>query len=297
MRNQSPKRISTLLLVLFLLPVSVRAELSQKQARKLISQAAGMSLPTSAVRIERISASSESASEISAELKLVFRLSRDRGGDWRIREVRAAEARWDIVESAAQTSKVDGQPNNCSPPDEFGRVKPQTALSVKLARCLVANLFTISLPSDTVRIKEISGLGLGPQPSAVAVSLVRLDFRVVREAGGWRVSEFHAGKGSWASIDTFPGAPESVKRGKTTEELNLIATALESFRRARGSFVISDKHAVLIDNLTPHYLHRIMRLDAWQRPYRYQGDREHFTLRSVGPDGKENTADDIVIVK
>jgi len=34
-------------------------------------------------------------------------------------------------------------------------------------------------------------------------------------------------------------------------------------------------------------------MDPWHQPYRYQGERDHFILRSTGPDGKADTADDI----
>ncbi|MFN2513751.1 MAG: type II secretion system protein GspG [Pyrinomonadaceae bacterium] len=39
----------------------------------------------------------------------------------------------------------------------------------------------------------------------------------------------------------------------------------------------------------------MIRLDPWQEPYQYRGERDNFTLRSLGPDRKDNTADDIVI--
>jgi len=51
---------------------------------------------------------------------------------------------------------------------------------------------------------------------------------------------------------------------------------------------------VLIDHLSPHYLERVIRLDPWNRPYQYQGERDHFSLRSNGPDGKSGTGDDVL---
>jgi len=96
-------------------------------------------------------------------------------------------------------------------------------------------------------------------------------------------------------VEVVPAAVDQVKRNVAAEELNTVAHALEVFRHDRGSFVISDKHSVLIDHLSPQYLVRIIRLDPWHNPYLYQGEREHFILRSAGPDGKPNTADDIVV--
>jgi hypothetical protein len=148
-----------------------------------------------------------------------------------------------------------------------------------------------------VRIKEVSGLGLGSEPSALAVTLVQSDFRLASEGGSWRAVEIHSGNRDWVSLNPVTSALDTEKRASTNEDLNIIASALEAFRRDRGSFVISDKHSVLIDNLSPHYLPRIMRLDAWHRPFQYQGERDHFTLRSLGPDGKENTPDDLVVTR
>ena len=273
----------------------VHAELSKKQAKQLISKVAGMSLPSSAVRIASISSPNESTAEVSTELQLVFRLSRDDAGQWQVKEVRTGDGRWEDVEALVHAARIDLSDGKCATRDEVGRAKPQSNLTVRQARCLVANLFDVSVPSDAVRIKEISDLGLGSQPSAIAVSLVRADFRFVRDAQGWRVSEFHAGNRSWINLESVPSAVDSLKRAKTNDDMNVIATALEAFRRVRGSFVIAEKHTVLIDTLAPHYLHRVIRLDAWKRPYQYQGTADHFTIRSLGPDGKENTADDIVL--
>jgi hypothetical protein len=174
-------------------------------------------------------------------------------------------------------------------------LKADTSLSTKKARCLIASLLSVPLPSDAVRIKSISGLALGPQPSALVVSSIRANFRFVRDSRGWRVSEFHSGTRQWLKIEGFESSIASAKLTRTNQQMNLIASALDAYKRDHGSFVVADKHSVMIDHLTPHYLHQVLRLDSWQHPFRYQGDREHFTLRSLGPDGKENTADDIVV--
>ncbi len=87
----------------------------------------------------------------------------------------------------------------------------------------------------------------------------------------------------------------SPKRSTATDELSTIAKALGDFRRERGSYVVSDSESVLIDHLSPHYLLRVIRVDPWHRPYRYEGQPDHYSLRSLGPDGKPNTPDDIVV--
>jgi len=285
-------RISSLF-VLFSLPlVAARAELSQKQAQKTIAQTAGMSLPSRAVHIERVVSASDASAEVTTQLELVFRFARGENY-WRIKEVRTGEAQWEDVEAITRALKIDAVRDKCNGPDENGRVT--SGLTNQRARCLVANLFSITLPSDTVRIKEISGLTLGTQPSAIAVTLVQADFRLTRDSGGWHVTGFRSGNRDWTTVESAPGSLNSIKVERTTEDLKAIAAALEAFRKERGSFVISDKHSALIDVLTPRFLSRVIRIDSWQHPYRYHGEHDTFTLRSLGPDGKENTTDDIVI--
>ena len=74
-----------------------------------------------------------------------------------------------------------------------------------------------------------------------------------------------------------------------------LAVALESYRREHGFYLESKSEATLIDHLNPHYLARVIRVDPWHQPYEYEGTRDGFTLRSVGPDGKSNTAHDIFL--
>ena len=274
---------------------AVHAELNKKEAKRLITKVAGMSLPSSAVRIDSINSTGESTAEAATELELVFRLARDDSGQWQVKELRTADGRWENIELILHAAKIDLQEDKCGTKDALGRVKPESGLNVKRARCLIASLFDVTMPSDSVRIQEISDLGVGS--SAIAATLVRADFRFVKDAQGWRVSEFHSGNRSWIKLESVPDEVDALKRARTNEDMNTIADALEAYRRVRGSFVIAEKHSVLIDSLTPRFLHRVIRLDSWHHPFQYQGTSDHFTIRSLGPDGKENTADDLVVTR
>jgi hypothetical protein len=252
-----------------------------------------MSLPSSAVRIESINSTGESTAEASTELELVFRLARVESGQWQVKELRTADGRWENIELILLAAKIDLQEDKCATKDALGRVTREPGLNVKRARCLIATLFDVPMPSDAVRIQEISDLGVGS--SAIAASLVRADFRFVKDAQGWRVSEFRSGNRSWIKLESVPDEVDTLKRARTNEDMNTLASALEAYRRVRGSFVVAEKHSVLIDSLTPRFLHRVIRLDSWHHPFQYQGTSDHFTIRSLGPDGKENTADDLVV--
>ena len=287
-------RISLLFVLISLPLVVARAELSQKQARKAIAKTTGLSLPSSAVHVERVVSSSDESAEVTTQLELVFRFARSED-QWRIKELRTGEAQWEDVVAITRALKIDLVPDKCSAPDKNGRVTSTSELTNQRARCLVAHLFSITLPSDAVRIKEISGLSIGTQPSAIAVTLVQADFRLTKDSGGWHVTGFRSGNRDWTTVESAPSVLDSIKRERTTEDLKTIAAALEAFRKERGSFVISDNHSAVIDVLTPRFLSRVIRIDSWQHPYRYHGEHDTFTLRSLGPDGKENTSDDIVV--
>ena len=81
-----------LLLCGLLIPVEARADISQKNARKVIQTMLGWSLPGDAVRIHAIQSSGAESAEVSAEIQAVFRL-RLNEGSWELREIRTAPER------------------------------------------------------------------------------------------------------------------------------------------------------------------------------------------------------------
>ncbi|HEX8707462.1 MAG TPA: type II secretion system protein GspG [Pyrinomonadaceae bacterium] len=164
-------------------------------------------------------------------------------------------------------------------------------LNPKEARKLIANLAGIKLPSDAVRVREITPLG----SSAVVVAQVETAFRFVKgDDNKWRVAEIRTGDNRWEDVELLVRAVNLEKAERARAELETLATALESFRRERGFYVAAKTEAVLVDHLNPRYLPRAIRVDPWHQPYLYEGTSGSYTLRSAGPDGKENTADDIV---
>lgn len=165
-------------------------------------------------------------------------------------------------------------------------------LSAKEARRLIAHLAGIQLPSDAVRVKDVSSTG----NSATVTAQVETAFRFEKDGKGkWRVAEIRTGDRRWEDVDSLVKALNAEKTSRARAELESIATALESFRRERGGYPESKTQAALIDSLNPRYLPRIIRTDPWHQPYEYEGTRTSFVLRSAGPDEKANTADDVTI--
>src|SRR4029450_6739499 len=86
----------------------------------------------------------------------------------------------------AQAAKVELPGDHCDFANQF--LKTPIDLTPRQARCLVASLFGVKLPADAVRIKNTRSLGLplGSEPSALAVALIRVDFRLERNRSGWQ---------------------------------------------------------------------------------------------------------------
>lgn len=256
----------------------------------------GWSLPGSAVRVDSFRSNAADAAEAVVEIQAVFRL-RLREGRWELREIRTGPDRWERLDVIARAAGFELPRPECDAPAQFTTIKSPSELTNKRARCLVADLLGIQLPSDDVRIREVSpfGLSLGAESSALVTALVQVDFRFARDSRRWRVTEFKSGNRDWVSVAGIPAAVDQVKHAEAADELSTIAKALGDFRRDRGYFVVSKSESVLIDHLSPRYLERVIRVDPWHRPYHYEGEQDRYSLRSAGPDGKANTADDIVV--
>jgi hypothetical protein len=173
-----------------------------------------------------------------------------------------------------------------------GQTRAAGDLTPKEARKLISRMAGIELPSDAVRVKDISTAG----NTAVVVAQVETAFRLVKgDKDKWRIAEIRTGDRRWEDVDTLMKALNVEKTARARAELESIATALESFRRERGFYLESKSEAALIDNLSPRYLARVIRVDPWHKPYEYEGQRNSFVLRSSGPDEKPNTPDDVTV--
>lgn len=293
----NPRHWFYLWFLLAVAPAVAYADLSSSQARKAIQTMAGISLPGDAVSVQRVQTISGESAEARAALQLVFRVTQH-DGRWRLSEVRTGVDRWERLDYITQAAKIELSDDECEAPLPFPRSAKSLALTTKRARCLVAALFGVALPSDEVRIREVSSFGFSlgsSDASALIGALVQLDFRFARDRRGWQVVAAKSGSRDWIDVRGITAGVDQLKRSTATHDLSLIARALDRYRSERGFYVVSDKESVLIDHLSPKYLTPVIRLDPWSRPYQYDGEQTRYSLRSLGPDGKPNTDDDIVV--
>ena len=287
-------------ILLALTAADVRADLNPKQVRKSITRMPGFELTNGSVRVKSVTSSTAAITEATVDVRTVFKLQKDAEGNWRVTEIRTRPDRWEEIDYIARALKIPSSKtasNPCIAFDPPSQGSGGALPTLKRVRCLLGDLLGVEVPSDAIRIQDVSPLEIpmGTQPSATVVAWVRMDARLVNGAKGWQVTELRTGKNDWAKLDAIIAAVDELKRARAQTELTLIAKALESFRHDRGFYIVSDQQAEVIDHLSPRYLTSIIRVDPWHQPYKYQGERDHFTLRSAGPDGKEKTADDILV--
>lgn len=259
---------------------------SSKQARDAIRHLGGSELSKGSVKVMSVSPSGDGGADVLARVKLAFRLTRDDRERWSVEEVRTGDRRWEdvgMILSAAGTA---------STVDEEGAIENVLGeLSPEQARTLIAQLFGVRLPSNTVRVNAVSPLG----NSASVETQIELEFHLVRDAGAWRVQKIRTAGNNWVEVDPVIASMNQQKIARAREEMREVAQALAAFRSERGFYVEAMDEGALVDHLSPQYLKRVIRYDPWNRPYLYTGTRASYTLRSAGADGKPETADDIVV--
>lgn len=302
--------------------------LSAKEAGKLIAVARGLELKSGAVRVREISSTGESAAEALASVKTAFRFAKGEGGAWRVRDVRVGERKWEDVDliargwEAGARERLRADLEALASELEARRMlateeeKKKAADSTQTAATAGAQGdATKSSREGAKRVRELAakqaeekdaelirkGVFASNNFSALVSSAtieaeVEASFRFAKDARGkWSVSEFKVGESGWNNLASVVEQADAEKVSHARADLETVKAALESFRRERGFYVVSDDFVVLIDHLSPRHLTRIVRFDPWHRPYRYVGTRERHTLRSDGADGKENTGDDVTL--
>ena len=148
------------------------------------------------------------------------------------------------------------------------------------------------LTRGPLTVKQLSAMG----STAVAEVVVAATFSLSRDARGkWRVTEVFVGGESAGDLAALWLAADARKAERARADLAALSEALEAFRRERGSYVVARDSVALLDHLSPRYSKRVVRLDPWHNPYRYEGTPASYTLGSDGPDGKQGTADDVTL--
>jgi len=173
----------------------------------------------------------------------------------------------------------------------FAVVAVARELGAREAREKIAHALGLS-DAKKVRVKSINAMG----GNAVVEATVDAAFKLSNDKnGGWTVTEVRTGDRCWESVELIRAAVVKEKVLRTSAEMDSLASALVSFRRDHGSYVVANSGPKLVDSLSPDYLATVIRLDAWSNEFKYEGTGSNYRLISAGPDGKFGTPDDLVI--
>jgi hypothetical protein len=273
--------------------------LSAGDARRAVASAQGFGLNTGAVKVRDVGPAGSSPVLVEADVTLAVRFESvedervaQTGGvfkqkRWRAVEFRTGDRAWeefDLVSTPALAPRVEAARRALEElVTEFearqAAVKDKTQAPEPLTR-------------GPLTLKQLSLMG----SSAVAEVVVAATFSLARdERRRWRVTEVAVGGESSGDLAAFWLAADARKAERARADLAALAEALEAFRRERGFYVRVKDSAALLDHLNPRYARRVIRLDPWRNPYRYEGAPAVYTLASDGPDGKPGTADDVTL--
>lgn len=303
--------------------VMAQKKLSEKEARRLIAALPGVELKTSAVRIKNISPPGATATaEVTAGIKTAFRFRKNDRGGWVVAEVRVGDRQWEDVELLAAALRAQSRATvladletlaaeleaeqrrkaaekGASENERSVSEKPYGATDEKAGEGQGKSDEREETGGDELRRGAVAAKNFSALISSATVEAeVETAFRFNLDARRkWRVAEIKIGDGEWLDYESIVAAVNAEKSRRAGAELETVAAALRDFRRERGFYVVADDHAALVDSLSPRHLTRVIRIDPWHRPYKYEGTRDGFALRSDGADGKPSTPDDVVVSK
>jgi hypothetical protein len=297
--------------------------LKESDARRAIAGTPGFALRTGAVKVREVSPAGSTPVTVSAGVTVAFRLVSvedervpQTGGVFKVKRWRAAEFRtgdraweeFDLVAEALGGARLEVARRALE--ELVTEFEAQQAASARADAVVVPSVSAEGdgkgkkqdeaekkktpepLTRGPLTIKQLSPMG----SSAVAEVEVAAVFSLSKDARGkWRVTGFEVGGESISDLNTPWQTANARKAARARADLAEMRDALEAFRRERGSYVEGSDSVVLLDHLSPRYAKRIIRLDPWRNPYRYNGTQATYTLASDGPDGKPDTADDVTL--
>ena len=310
----APTRAGTTLVVLFVycfLAAGAAAQkrpkpaLKESDARRAVAEAPGFALRTGAVKVREVSPAGSAPVTVAADVTLAVRLAwvedervAQTGGvfkqkRWRAVEFRTGDRAWeefDLVSAGALAPRVEAARLAVEELATEFDARLRAAAESKNEEELKRAAEPLTRGPLTVRALSVMNT------SAVAEVAVATTFSLARDARGrWRVTDVAVGGESAGDLAALWLAADARKAERARSDLAALSEALEAFRRERGFYVTARDAVTLLDHLSPRYSKRVIRLDPWGAPYRYEGTASAYALGSDGPDRKQGTADDVTL--
>jgi len=148
-----------------------------------------------------------------------------------------------------------------------------------------------SLGQKQVEVENIRAIG----DHAVAEIQITTGVKMIKKDGEWVIEEVRVGDRHWEKAEDLLTVVRDKRTGNTLQQMDQIAEGIAHYSKVQGETPQVTNFEELIDLLSPRFLERIIRIDGWANPFSYQTQgRDNYDLRSSGPDGALETADDLV---
>ncbi len=161
----------------------------------------------------------------------------------------------------------------------------------KQIRAQVRTFDGASLEEEAVEVTNVREMG----DHATAEVQVTTGVKMVKENGKWVIEEFRIGEQRWERAEHILAAINEKRTATTLEQMNSITEGIERYASLNQRIPQTSDFEELAETLFPRFQSRFTPADAWAQPFSYRprGNRE-YELRSLGPDGRFGTADDLV---
>jgi hypothetical protein len=167
----------------------------------------------------------------------------------------------------------------------------QRSITNNIARDRIVVVGADLLQKEDVEVLKITRVG---GTEAIAETSLKTAFRLEKVNEEWLVREVRIGNGQWEKITNLSAALESIKIEETNEMIGQLAAAVLKYRQTTANLPAFKDYIDLSDQLCPKYMTPLIRLDSWRQPLiAERPSADSILLRSLGPDGKLGTPDDL----
>jgi hypothetical protein len=169
-------------------------------------------------------------------------------------------------------------------------------LSHEEIRKQIAELGNSSLVPEAVSVRRVVSQGGN---RAIAETSVELTFQMERDSANspWHISAVRLGDQNWVSVPELITALNESKKKITAASLEKLTAGVATYRQQNGSPPAGNDIKALTDVLHPLYMKDLVLDDAWGHQILVDTTSSTIRFRSVGPDGIQGTADDLVSPK
>jgi hypothetical protein len=148
-----------------------------------------------------------------------------------------------------------------------------------------------SLDQEQVEVTNVQEMG----DHATAEVQITTGVKMIKENGKWVIEEFRIGDRRWEKAEHLLALIDEKRTATTLQQINSITVGIERYENLNRQIPQVSDFEELAAILFPRFQSRFTPTDGWNHPfwYRPKGAQE-YELRSLGPDGRFGTSDDLI---